>query len=321
MDKDKYIMQLPLPILERLVRMFRYTRRIHERLEFIYYSKVAQSGSPSKSLQTGKKTDNNVQKPENQRPVFVLSTGRCGTKTLAWLMDLHSDIASHHEPHPRLIETSYLYYMNACSELPEDFWQTLLGFDRDDLIQRTFSSNRVYFESNNRLSMVADLLAERYPKARFIHLVRHPFDFIISAMRRGYYRHSSWDFARITPRKGEEYYDEWATLSYMEKSAWLWTQTNAHIQDTLKTVSDDQKILVQSEEIFSGLTPVIHQLFNFVSHKDSIPSKARIEKVLGSKLNKQLDGYFPKPSEWTRQEKENVLKIVESLARDLGYQL
>lgn len=96
-----------------------------------------------------KLTDHNLSHEKHQlipieelAPVFVLSTGRCGTQTMSALAELISDVDSHHEPEPTLLEESYLYFMQLCPETPNDFWQQLLGANRDELIRQAARSEK-----------------------------------------------------------------------------------------------------------------------------------------------------------------------------------
>ena len=314
MDKNSFIKQLPFPILKPLVKLFRKSNRIYERLEFVYHSKISDNNIAS----VRSKQVENVP-PQDMDAVFVLSTGRCGTKTLTWLMDTHSSVSSHHESHPQLIEVSYLYFMRLCPEISHRFWQSLLEWNRDSLIKNAWRSDLIYFESNNRFALIADLLASRYKKAKFIHLVRHPYNFVHSAMRRKYYHNHVWDFTRIHPRPGESDVGRWDTLSNVEKCAWLWTQTNIHIQSVLATLPQEQQLFVQSEKIFSGDTKTIRSLFQFVSGSEKTPSQKQIDKVLGSKINKQYSGSFPPPNEWDADTIVAVDKHVVKLMEKFGY--
>jgi hypothetical protein len=314
MNKNSVIKRLPFPLLKLLVKLFRKSNRIYERLEFIYHAKISDDNIASVRTEHIESLS-----PQDMDAVFVLSTGRCGTKTLTWLMDTHSSVSSHHEPHPQLIEISYLYFMRLCPEIPYHFWQSLLKWNRDSLITSAWHSNQIYFESNNRLALIADLTASRYKKAKFIHLVRHPYSFVHSAMRRQYYDNHVWDFTRIHPRTGEPYADLWDKLSNIEKCAWLWIQTNSNILNILERLPQEQKLFVQSEKIFSGDTETIRSLFQFVSGGENTPSQKQIEKVLGSKINKQYSGSFPPPEEWNDETIAMVNKHVRKLMDKFGY--
>ena len=187
MKINRLLQNLPVSTLGQILRIFRFTTRVYEQVQVEYYARLPDRGA-------GEQDEAEEILTEELQPVFVLSTGRCGTKTLAALADLIVDIDSHHEPDPKLFEVSYLYCMGLCSDAPENFWQGLLAENRDELIRQAVRTDKVYFETNNRLALLSELLIKRYPKAKFIHIVRHPCDFVRSGMRRNYFNNHPWDF-------------------------------------------------------------------------------------------------------------------------------
>ena len=119
MSINGIIKKLPVDVLWQILRVFRFTTRWYEQIEVEYYAKLADHSIAHEKDQ--------VVPVEELEPVFVLSTGRCGTQTMSALAELISDVSSHHEPEPKLIEASYLYFMQLCPDAPSDFWQQLLG--------------------------------------------------------------------------------------------------------------------------------------------------------------------------------------------------
>ncbi|MCI5141707.1 MAG: sulfotransferase, partial [Candidatus Electrothrix sp. ATG1] len=259
MNINGFLKRLPVNVLWQVLRVFRFTTRWYEQIEVQYYAKLADHG-------TAHEKEQNIP-PEELAPVFVLSTGRCGTQTMSALADLIPDVDSHHEPDPTLIEPSYLYFMQLCPDAPSDFWQQLLAANRDELIRQATRSGRIFFETNNRMALLCDLLATYYPKAKFIHLVRHPCDFVRSGIRRKYYAHHPWDFVRVTPQQEDPAYAGWRESSQLEKCSWLWAKTNSHIDTVLETVPEERKLFVRSEDIFNNVGSTVQKALSFISER------------------------------------------------------
>ena len=311
-QNNTFIKKIPVHTLKQILRIFRFTTRIYEQIQVEYYSRLAKG---SQLL-----TDTPDLQVAELSPVFVLSTGRCGTKTLAALADLLPEADAHHEPEPKLVEDSYLYYMKYC-ELPENFWHGILANNRDEMIRQAFRSHKVYFEANNRLALLSPLLLERYPEARFIHLVRHPYDFVHSAMRRRYYSHHVWDFARIVPNKSDTFRDKWSDASHIEKCAWLWTRTNSYILETCNKIPENRLLTIKSEDIFDNVGDTVNRIFHFISPNTKKLKTKRIDKLLGMKLNQQTHGNFPKPKEWRSEKTAVLLTHCSSLMKKFGYKI
>lgn len=305
--------QFPVGMLRWILRVFRFTTGIYEQVQIEYYTKLADYNASVK-----RKCNAEILR-EELIPVFVLSTGRCGTKTLAALADLMPDVVSHHEPDPKMLEVSYLYFMKLCQEVPENFWQALLAGNRDNLIRQACESSKIYFETNNRLALLCELLISQYPKAKFIHIIRHPCDFVRSAMRRNYFNSHPWDFVRISPSPLEETYKSWNDFSQIDKCAWLWTKTNSHIDIMLKDICEDRKLFLRSEDIFNNIGDSVQALFSFITNDKKMPDASKIEKVLGMKLNQQTSGIFPKSEDWSSEEKTILQHHCGILAKKYGY--
>lgn len=219
------------------------------------------------------------------RPVFVLSTGRTGTLTLAKLMALNPRVDAYHEPEPRLVETSFLSYMDTCGVDPS-FWEETLRRCRGGRVQIAAARGRTYFESNNRLTYMAPHLLRVFPHAKFLYVTRAPSDFIRSGVRRNFYGGHRWDHARLRPRPSDEIFDRWESLSPSEKCAWLWLETNRYCLDFISTLGRERVLSFQCEQLFRADLTLIKDLFAFVAD-DAPPSDASIRRVLGKQLNRQ----------------------------------
>ncbi|MCI5166258.1 MAG: hypothetical protein D3903_09225 [Candidatus Electrothrix sp. GM3_4] len=312
MQLNGLLKRLPVGTLSQIMRILRFTTRTYEQVQVEYYAKLS-SCTPD-----GQDEEQDIPTEEMQ-PIFVLSTGRCGTKTLAALADLLPNVNSHHEPDPKLLEASYLYFMKLCPEIPANFWQGLLAVSRDELIRQATRKDKVYFETNNRLALLCEALAAHYPKAKFVHLVRHPYDFVRSGMRREYYNDHPWDFVRVTPLPDDPAVTTWNTRSQLEQCAWLWTATNAHIDAFLQNIPEDRRLFMRSENIFNNVGDSVQTVLSFIANGSNLPNTAKIEKVLGMKLNLQTYGNFPKSDGWSTEEKKILLHHCGVLMKKYNY--
>lgn len=312
MSINGIIKKLPVDVLWQILRVFRFTTRWYEQIEVEYYAKLADHSIAHEKDQ--------VVPVEELEPVFVLSTGRCGTQTMSALAELIPDVSSHHEPEPTLFEASYLYFMQLCPDAPSDFWQQLLGVNRDELIRQAVHSKKIYFETNNRLALLSNLLVSYYPKAKFIHLVRHPCDFVRSGMRRKYYANHPWDFVRIAPQQEDPAYIGWQERSQLEKCAWLWAKTNSHVDTVLETVPEERKLFVRSEDIFNNVGNSVRNVLSFISERHQ-PDQKKIDEVLGMKLNQQIHGIYPTWENWRTEEAQIVQHHCGELIQQYGYDI
>jgi hypothetical protein len=247
--------------------------------------------------------------------VFVLSTGRAGTRTLAALLDRSPDIVAHHEPSPRLVRSSYEAFIE-----PDDQekWRTLVLAAREELVFEAVQGSRIYAETSNRMTYFAEALAAVFPDSKFVHLHRHPFEFVASGMRRGYYGAHDWDYARIEPRPCDPIYERWPSMSRLERVAWHWAAVNAEARSFLAGLAPGRGLEMRSEDLFTGSG--LEELFDFLCAPR--PSGRDVRRVLRRRLNRgqgSLD--FPAVGRWTHRERLAVVDQLGDVAAELGYQI
>jgi len=255
---------------------------------------------------------------DEQHPtVFVLSTGRVGTKTMAALLELTSNLVVYHEPQPKLFGFGKLAYQYEDIALANEILKEAIISSRENLWQDALALGYGYAETSPQITFLAKVLKEIFPQARFIHLVRHPYTVIRSGMRRGWYHDHPADRTRLTPKPNSSVSKIWNNLPRIEKIAWLWDETNRWILTFLDSLPDQQKLTIKSEILFTGDETTLSTLYNFVG--SAYPSSKKIHRILHRKLNAQRKGYFLPPEEWDEELRQRVWQWTGSTATQLGY--
>lgn len=197
---------------------------------------------------------------------FVVSTGRSGSQTIARVLSQSPDCICLHEPEPSLVKEATLYQY---------------GLIADEVIRSIFVETRppimdgkIYGESNLKLSSLIPLLAQTFPQAQFIWLVRDGRDVVASTYyARGWYRPmaelqaenpkpktnpmQNWHRFRLRgDLVGAMTPDEWEALSRFEKNCWLWTWTNTNIQSHLSLLPPERWRMARLETLFDDLPAI-----------------------------------------------------------------
>lgn len=235
---------------------------------------------------------------------FVLSTGRCGTQTIAALVELCEGAVGLHEPRP-----SFSWMLNSLYHTVEDHshdFLTALYFARVQLIHSVVASGKLYFESNHFLTPLAFQLKFLYPDARFIHLIRHPGDFVVSGLRR------KWKGPLVA--KTSSGVGEWPFMNRTQQIAWAWNEINEGIERFKSILPDDTYITVKSEDMFSGAA--VRDIYTFLEL--DFPREHAIELVMSSKLNAEKSSEVPPFQEWDRELQQQVFAYAP-LATEYGY--
>jgi hypothetical protein len=192
--------------------------------------------------------------------VFVVGTGRSGTKTLAEFLSSVPGCTVRHEHKPPLL-----------AEVDAYVKRRLTKKKMVDLLRRTrapeiIGGERLSGESNQRLSFVLPAVAETFPDARIIWLIRDGRDVVSSMQQRRVYHPQEaqfrpgasreWSLTRIQADEvGDLQPAEWAALDPFARSCWYWAYTNRLIGRDL-TQLPLPSLLVKLEDIASSWPPI-----------------------------------------------------------------
>jgi hypothetical protein len=251
--------------------------------------------------------------------LFVLSTGRTGTATLASLLGLAKNAFTYHEPKPLLYELSKLSYEYSDNTDVSKILQEAFFIARQELMECSLGCGKGYIESSPQATFLAPYIQKVVPSVRFIHLVRNPRDVVRSGMRRKWYEGHGSDKTRIVPHPESSAGREWESYDAFKKNLWLWNETNSWILKFTSSVPVERILLLQSESIFGACEETLRKLFSFAG--SSLPPDRKVAHVLGKRLNRQKTGTFPASENWSDEMRSDLLRIAGRTAQSLGYRL
>lgn len=253
------------------------------------------------------------------RPVFFLSTGRTGTLWLSKLFSHTQGIKSYHAPAPDLsAQNCFAYELQKEESTDQQEIMDTLGHiflaGREQVLRYSYKCQRRYLETNNHITFFAPVIAALLPQALFVHLYRHPGDFVSSGLKRGWYENDASRFRQIQPRDATTR-ELWSSYTSIQKIAWLWKETNEYIETFKQSMPGDRTFSLD----FSNMDAAsIREMAQFAD----IPlSEARISKRLHHRLNDQRFSQDEKYLQWSDQDREALSSICQSLADHYGYSL
>ncbi len=257
---------------------------------------------------------------ENMECVFTLSTGRTGTQTMASILELSPKVLAEHEPNPRLVKSSFDAYMDQGNEGWLERWKEFVLAVRDDFVLEANAKGKIYVESNNRLTYLADAVRLAFPASKYVFSHRDPYKVIRSGMRRGAYSGPNicWNFARIRPRQGERYLEKWNSMSLLAKEAWRWAKINQISMDFMETLPEDKRYELPASDLFSEKEEIYRALFEFVGVP--CPPMDDIKRVMSKKINAQFH-FGGSEFDWTQGAYDEVRPYISSVASTLGYEI
>lgn len=257
------------------------------------------------------------------RPVFVLNTGRSGSAFIKTLLMNFKDVSSHHEAFPNLfLQSNYAFH----NQDKEEVLAKIFESSRMELLLESFVKNEIYVESNQCLVFYINQIISIFPNAKFVHLVRHPGDFVTSAIKKGWHKNDSvWELGRIKTKNEEK----WKLLSHTQKLSWVWNETHAFIEE-FKSQNKSSVLTLKFEDLVNSTDEVL-KLLKFTGI-NNMYSKKYLKKLISKKVNEvnvakgepnnmfKLD-YYPKYTSWTNVQKKELISITDSLSDRYNYKL
>lgn len=249
------------------------------------------------------------------RSVFVLSTGRTGTETLARLLALSPHVDAYHEPSPQLLYERQQAFFEVYTR-PHKYLAIFRAARRVALTHSVLRG-KVYAETSARLTFFAPVIAEAMPNAQFIFIHRHPAEVVRSGMRRNWYNGHPADIYRISPQPGTLEAASWPEWSQFQKICWYWKAYNRFALDFLRSHGRDRVFVLPFAAIRSTDLRIFGSLFRFIG-VSQLPD-GEVASVLSTRFNEQVKGDFPHHSEWSREQRVMLTEICEPEMSDLGY--
>lgn len=266
--------------------------------------------------------------------VFILGSGRSGTKMAAKLFAGVEHVEAHHE----YVRDTYqreaaLYFMGkldkaAMARRLQDIYGAAAHY----------SLGRYFLDSSNKLSWVADVLVEAFPKARFVHLARDGRKVASSFFHklgghvysdRGVKALQTWlaapdqhpmppppeDFWWVIPQRGQLFHAEFPGFDQFQRCCYQWAESNRAIVEALEAVPAERKLSLKLEALSSSAEEV-KRLLSFLD----TPFDESFVEVLSRPQHVYVPLDYPLTPEQQVQFAEIGGPMMQRLGYDLGVQ-
>lgn len=257
------------------------------------------------------------------QPVFFLNTGRSGSAFLDKALGSISGIASHHEAFPNL-----MMFPNYAFHNPKEtrILRKVFEAARLELMLDAFLKQKIFVETNHCLVFFAYQIKEVFPKAKFVHLVRHPGDFVRSGIMKGWHKNDSiWENNRI--RLADD--NVWGKMTQLERLAWTWVNTHQFIEEFKGSFAQDV-ITVKLEELTSSDSKFA-EVISFIDPNLQYEGEM-LDRIRKKKVNELYIGpneppnmfklsSYPKYQDWETTQKRQLAQYCGELAAKYGYSL
>tara|TARA_R110002096_G_scaffold74101_1_gene175604 strand:+ start:152678 stop:153574 length:897 start_codon:yes stop_codon:yes gene_type:complete len=298
--------------------MFKYLKFLNSK-KFKDLQRVIEYGETEQKLDLFKLRQSKFSQVNT--PVFFLSSGRCGTAWLSQVLESKSNLKVYHHPEPVMRSQGKLAYeMNLNiedrSESEKKLMKELFLAGREELLLNCARANRRPIFTDSRSSFFAQQMLEIFPNAKFVHIHRHPGEFVRSGIRRSWYKaEQQSELNRIEPLPNSPYYEDWKRFSDIEKISWLWLETNTFIEEFSNTLNPNNFFEIS----FNFWSPSkIEEMMTFLNID---LKEAEISSWMGKRINAQSESPFPKYQDWPKEDQQSLKNICSELAAKYNYQL
>lgn len=252
-----------------------------------------------------------------EKVIFVLSTGRTGTKTLAEGLVGDEIKSPHQPPFSRLLTIAANYYLHGW--LPWKGLEWLVVRLREPQILN--ADCRYYVQVFSLDYMPAKMFREKYPNVYIIHIVRDPRTFVRSYLNWMHSRFKSWAANKIIlgwhPSSyftGEMSWRAWQQMDEFQRVCWQWVYKNTLLERLF--AEDEHYLRIRFEDLF--LTQDSHTLKEMLAFV-GIPYRERFEAMLEKSKNVSSKAHFPSWETWAPKRKRELMDICGGKMEDYGY--
>lgn len=272
---------------------------------------------------------------------FGCGTGRCGTMTLANLLNAEAGVACLHEGRFRLREEQgeqwlpFLTLQNLQAYLAPQAAPEILQRARAGMpALRQARGLRLLGDIAYNYSPFVAALRETFPAARLVFIHRDGREFVRSA-----YTDETPDptpvgwldegrsptrlerfvaLGRLRPREIDPEAAAWPSLPPIERNAWLWAETNRIILGAIESWPAEQVFWLRFESFVAQPLEMYRRLRKFLGIEAGEPEALR--SLLDQPINRRARKILPPVLEWSEDLNQRFAAYADAMMRRLGYE-
>ena len=252
-----------------------------------------------------------------ERIVFILSTGRTGTKTLAEGLAGDEILSPHQPPHSRFLTIASNYYLHGW--LPRNILEWWVSQLREPQILR--AECRFYIQVFSLDYLPAQIMSQRHDNVYIIHIVRDPRTFVPSYLNWMHTRFKSLVANKLIlgwhPSgffTGDMSWHEWRRMGEFERICWHWVYKNGLLERMFVDNKNYRRIRFEDLFLPEGWR-VLESVLTFAG----VPYEERFQSMLQQEKNRSRKSYFSPWGLWKPEQQEMLLHICGNKMAQYGY--
>lgn len=265
------------------------------------------------------------------RPIFVIGSGRCGTRSVYKLLRDQPDMEVHHE-----YACTHIQKLSVLKSLGKlDHTGALEQLNALHFSAIELSTSSTFIDCSNKLTWIIPELIERFPQARFVHMVRDGRKVSASFYRK--LRNEIYDDESVSvlrqwlageirlppppekrywwniPTEGMPFAEVFGRFSQFERICYHWVESNRRILDDAETfLPQSQYLQVKLEKLHSDID-YFSQFLEFVG--------VSLTSELWARIQRPENAIIPMDFGLSPAQLESFELIASEMMHNLGYDL
>lgn len=264
----------------------------------------------------------NLLVPNLDKPIFIIGSPRSGTTFLGSCIARLPEISYHYEPIATKAAARYVYQQRWSKFTAKWFYHSVYAW----LMRIHFDGDLRFAEKTPRNCFLIPFLAETFPKARFIHIIRDGRDVTVSLNNKPWFKEEQKDSGKFEPG-GYPYgpYSqfwveperelEFETTNDIHRCIWVWKRFTESAIAAIEQLPSDRYIELKYESLVFNFKEEAHRLLSFLEIDNPISQK--IFKLAVNKVKSDSVAQWKK--ELSCSQIEETLNEAGTLLKKLGY--
>lgn len=262
-------------------------------------------------------------------PLFIVGSGRSGTRMIFKLLSGIPEIEVHHEYLcTHIQQVAALYYMQIMSK--DEIKQKIKELHAAAIY---YSQAKYWVDCSNKLSWIIEPLIELFPNAKFVNLVRDGRKVANSFYQKlgpEMYDDESVRIVQIwlnnrddlpmpppekkywwnIPQKGQPFADKFSQFNRFQRCCYHWVEANRVIRESFKKVPQEQQLTIKLEDLTEDKN-ILKIFLSFFA--------IEYDESFYDILQTPQNVFFPMDFKLTDEQKLQFNEIAHAMMKELGY--
>ena len=260
--------------------------------------------------------------PALRRPLFLIGSPRSGTTFLGKCLASLSDISYHFEPIATKASARYVYDKSWSNTQAQWFYKSVYKW----LLRIHHNGDLRFAEKTPRNCLIVPFLAQTFPDAQFIHIIRDGRDVALSLSKKPWFLASEANSGRYEPGGypygpyaqfwvEPERTKEFEATSDIHRCIWVWKRFTEAALESINQLPAQRYLEIRYESLMFETEKSTEQLKDFLEIKDLKADQDFRQAV--SAANPSLSGQWKK--QLSEQQLSEIYQEAKPLLSSLGY--